>query len=97
METIANICKDTENLGNSQDDFKINASEVGENLVAFLISHFANFVITNYTITENEVVLTLKSKSTSAYCDRCHIETHHTRGWQKRKVTMRPFGGKPWF
>lgn len=94
METIANICKGTENLGNNQTDLKLNAFEVGENLVAFLVPHFANFVITNYTITEDEVVLTLKSKSTCACCDRCHIETHHTRGWQKRKVTMPPLGGK---
>lgn len=94
METIANICKGTENLGNNQTDLKLNAFEVGENLVSFLVPHFANFVITNYTITEDEVVLTLKSKSTCACCDRCHIETHHTRGWQKRKVTMPPLGGK---
>lgn len=94
METIANICKGTENLGNNQTDLKLNAFEVGENLVAFLIPHFANFVITNYTITEDEVALTLKSKSTCTCCDRCHIETHHTRGWQKRKVTMPPLGGK---
>ena len=40
------------------------------------------------------MALTLKSKSTCACCDRCHIETHHTRGWQKRKVTMPPLGGK---
>ena len=94
METIANICKGTENLGNNQTDLKLNAFEVGENLVAFLVPHFANFVITNYTITEDEVALTLKSKSTCTCCDRCHIETHHTRGWQKRKVTMPPLGGK---
>ena len=50
METIANICKGTENLGNNQTDLKLNAFEVGENLVAFLVPHFANFVITNYTI-----------------------------------------------
>ena len=37
METIANICKGTENLGNNQTDLKLNAFEVGENLVAFLI------------------------------------------------------------
>lgn len=94
METIANICKGTENLGNNQTDLKLNAFEVGENLVASLIPHFANFVITNYTITEYEVALTLKSKSTCACCDRCHIETHHIRGWQKWKVTMPPLGGK---
>ena len=73
METIANICKGTENLGNNQTDLKLNAFEVGENLVAFLIPHFANFVIISYTIIEDEVALTLKSKSTCAGCDRCHI------------------------
>lgn len=30
METIANICKGTENLGNNQTDLKLNAFEVGE-------------------------------------------------------------------
>ena len=94
MRTIASNCKVANKSGKKQAFFKLNASSVGDDFLSVIIPHISNFIITNKTVTEDKVVLTLKSKSVSARCNRCNMKTHHTRGWQKRVVTMPPLGGK---
>lgn len=83
MRTIASNCKVANKSGKDQAFLKLNASSVGEDFLSALIPHISDFIITNETVTEDKVVLTLKSKSVSARCNRCNMETHHTRGWQK--------------
>ena len=94
METIANKCKVIKNVGNSQTNSEINASVVGENILKAAFPQIAGFIIEDYTISPLEVKLVLRSTAIHAFCDRCNQPIFHTRGWQKRTVTMRPLVNK---
>lgn len=94
MDTIANECKVIENVGNNQTDSEKNASAVGENILKAAFPQIIGFSIEAYTISSSEVKLVLRSTASHAFCDRCGQITFHTRGWQKRTVTMRPLVNK---
>lgn len=94
MDTIANKCKVIKNVGNSQTKSEINASVVGENVLKAAFPQITGFIIEDYTISPLEVKLVLRSTASHAFCDRCGQPTFHTRGWQKRTVTMRPLVNK---
>lgn len=94
MDTIANKCKVIKNVGNSQTNSEINASIVGENVLKAAFPQIIGFIIEDYTISSLEVKLVLRSTASHAFCDRCGQQTFHTRGWQKRTVTMRPLVNK---
>ena len=94
MDTIANKCKVIKNVGNSQTNSEINASIVGENVLKAAFPQIIGFIIEDYTISSLEVKLVLRSTASHAFCDRCGQPTFHTRGWQKRTVTMRPLVNK---
>ena len=94
MDTIANKCKVIKNVGNSQTNSEINVSVVGENILKAAFPQIIGFTIEAYTISFSEVKLVLRSTANHAFCDRCGRVTFHTRGWQKRTVTMRPLVNK---
>lgn len=94
MGTIANKCKVIENAGNSQTNSEINASVVGEKVLKAAFPQITGFTIEDYTISSSEVKLVLRSTAGHAFCDRCGQTTFHTRGWQKRTVTMCPLVNK---
>lgn len=94
METIANKCNIIKNVENSQTNSEINASVVGENILKAAFPQITGFIIEDYTISPLEVRLVLRSTASHAFCDRCGRLTFHTRGWQKRTVTMRPLVNK---
>ena len=94
MDTIANKCKVIKNVGNNQTNSEINASIVGENVLKAAFPQITGFIIEDYSITSSEVKLVLRSTASHAFCDRCGQITYHTRGWQKRTVTMRPLVNK---
>ena len=94
MDTIANECNVIENVGNNQTNSEKNASAVGENILKAAFPQIIGFSIEAYTISSSEVKLVLRSTASHAFCDRCGQITFHTRGWQKRTVTMRPLVNK---
>ena len=50
--------------------------------------------IASCDFSSTELKMVLVSTATHAFCDRCGKKTTHTRGWQKRTVTMCPLGCK---
>ncbi len=94
MDTIANICKVTKIIKNRQTKSSQNASIIGERLLKDVFPALDGFFIADYEASATEIKMVLVSTASQAICDRCGQTTCHTRGWQKRTVTMRPLGGK---
>ena len=94
MDTIANRCKIIKKIRNNQIKSDINASMAGEKLLMDIFPAIDGFFITSCDFSSTELKMVLVSTATHAFCDRCGKKTTHTRGWQKRTVTMCPLGCK---
>ena len=94
MDTIANNCKIIKKANKNQIKSDLNASMIGEKLLMDIFPALDGFFIASCDCSPTEIKMVLISIASHAFCDRCGKTTTHTRGWQKRTVTMCPLGCK---